>query len=337
MHHLLETEASMPAQAPRRCAGRWPAVLPAAAVLAAMTQILAAGPAGAAAAGTVPRPQPGQVAGVATRGGGAVSTGIDVFYQQINHRLTVLSGSASGSFGPAADLGGALTSGPAAVIRQPPGEFIDESVFARGTDNAIWYRSFSDGLGQWLGWRSLGGRAAGAPSATCTSPTSPLLVYVRGADNALWRRPVGGSWSSLGGQLGSDPAALPAVRGLCPGREDIFALGRDLAVWERVAGGWHLIGGRSAVAPTAVQLAGGETDLFVRGTDRALWMNARAPGAATWAGWRRIGGVLTSAPVANVFPGSPQTRVVFALGGDGNLWRCRNLVGTASCDWSPVP
>jgi hypothetical protein len=265
--------------------------------------------------------------------------GINVFYQQVNHRLTVVHGSPSGSFTlPATDLGGVLTSGPAAIVRQPPIEFIDESVFARGTDNAIWYRSFSDGLGEWLPWRSLGGRAVGAPSVTCTSPTSPLIVYVRGTDNALWRRPVGGSWSSLGGRLTSAPGALPAVRGQCPSREDIFALGTDLAVWERTSSGWRRVGGRSTVAPTAVQLASGETDLFVRGTDNALWMNIRPPGTTTWAGWRRIGGVLTSAPVANVFPSSPrQTRVVFAVGSDGNLWRCRNIVGTISCNWSQVP
>jgi hypothetical protein len=164
-----------------------------------------------------------------------------------------------------------------------------------------------------------------------------LIVYVRGGDNALWRRPLGGSWSSLGGRLASDPGALPAVRGQCPNREDIFVLGTDLAVWERVSGGWHRVGGRATVAPTAVQLAGSETDLFVRGTDNALWMNTRAPGATMWAGWRRLGGILTSAPVANVFPSSPQTRVVFALGADGNLWRCRNVVGTTSCVWSQVP
>ena len=38
----------------------------------------------------------------------------------------------------------------------------------------------------------------------------------------------------------------------------------------------------------------------------------------------------------SAFPG-PQTRVIFALGADGNLWRCRNVVGTTSCAWSQVP
>jgi hypothetical protein len=39
----------------------------------------------------------------------------------------------------------------------------------------------------------------------------------------------------------------------------------------------------------------------VHGTDNALQMNIRAPGAASWQGWHRAGGVLTSVPTAGVF------------------------------------
>lgn len=328
----------MSARACQRPAGRWPMFLRPAGLLAGVVLMLMAPLAVAASAATVPTPEPGQVPGVATIGGGVTTPGIDVFYQQVNHRLTLVHGTTSGSFGTPTDLGGVLTSGPAAIMRQPPVEFFDEAVFARGADNAIWYRPYSDGLGEWLSWSSLGGRALGAPGVTCTSPTSPLIVYVRGGDNALWRKPLGGTWSSLGGRLASDPAALPAVAGQCPSGEDIFALGSDLAVWERtVPGGWRPVGGRSTLAPTAVRLPGGETDLFVRGTDNALWMNSRASGSTTWTGWNRINSSLTSAPVANVFPSTPQTRVVFALGADGNLWRGTNVVGTVSWSWSQVP
>jgi hypothetical protein len=142
----------------------------------------------------------------------------------------------------------------------------------------------------------------------------------------------------VGGKLASDPGALPAVAGACPSREDVFALGTDFAVWEWAAGAWHKIGGKSAAAPAAAQLLpGGETDLFVRGTDNALWMNTRAAGATAWAGWRRAGGILTSAPVATFFPVSPATRVVVVLGADGNLWQGRNPVGSATWTWTQVP
>ncbi len=306
------------------------------AVLAPVTALAASllifGPAGTAAAATTPTPAKGQVAGVESRGGGAVTPSLQIFYQQANHRLVTVSG---------LDLGGVLTSGPAAIERQGASEFETEAVFARGTDNAVWLRLFSSGQGGWLPWATLGGKALGAPTVTCVGQAQqepPLIVYVRGSDGALWRRQLGRGWAKVGGQLASDPGALPAVAGACPGREDVFALGTDFAVWERAAGAWHKIGGKSTVAPAAAQvLPGGETDLFVRGTDNALWMNTRAPGATAWAGWHRVGGILTSAPVATFFPVSPATRVVVALGKDGNLWQGRNRIGSATWIWTQVP
>lgn len=68
-------------------------------------------------------------------------------------------------------------------------------------------------------------------------------------------------------------------------------------------------------------------------------MNARAPGGTTWAGWYQTGGILhSSAPVATVFPSSPETRAVFALGADdGNLWRGQNPVGGTTWIWTQIP
>ena len=306
--------------------GRWVAarssgVLTAVAVL--LLGLLATANAAAA------QPAPGRVPGVASVGGGAVTPHLDIFYQRDDRRLIWVSPD-SGSV----NLGGVLTSGPVAVTKSPT-EFFEEWVFARGGDGAIWYRRFSDGIGAWLAWQKFGGQAVGAPGATCAgAATNPVIVYVRGTDNALWRKPMGGAWSRLGGTLASDPSALSPYGGGCPTREDVFALGSDLAVWERVGGAWRRVGGRSFVAPAAVQLASGETDLFVRGTDNALWMNTRSAGSGAWAGWRRIGGVLTSAPAATVFPTAPQTRLVLVLGGDGNLWRGRNVVGTSTWSWA---
>ncbi len=283
------------------------------------------------AAATSPRPAAGRVPGIASVGGGAVTPHLDVFYQQVDGRLELVSGTTH------TDLGGALTSGPVTVTKAPT-EFVEEWVFARGTDNAIWYRIFSDGLGEWLAWQKLGGQSLGAPGATCVGDGfGPVIVYARGLDGALWRKPVGGAWSSLGGALASDPSALSPYGGGCPTREDVFALGTDLAVWERVGGAWQRVGGRSAVAPAAVQLTGGETNLFVRGTDNALWMNTRPSGSTSWAGWQRIGGVLTSAPAATALRTAPQTRVVLVLGSDGNLWQARNRVGTSTWTWTQAP
>jgi hypothetical protein len=301
----------------------------------ACTVVLLVGPLAVPAfAATSPQPAPGQVPGVSTTAFGHIK----VFYQQANHRLTLLDGTATG-WGTPQDLGGGLTSGPAAITIGS--EFAATWAFVRGTDNAVWYRMFSDGRGTWGPWTSLGGVALGAPATSCvgdfvTSRVAPI-VWVRGSDGALWRRPLGGAWHRLGGALTSDPGALPALAGSCPAREDVFGLGTDRAVWEFSGGVWRSVGGRSTVAPAAVRLPSGETDLFVRGTDNTLYMNTRAPGAATWAGWHKIGGVLSSAPVATIFPSSPQTRAVFALGTDGNLWRGQNRVGNTTWSWTQVP
>jgi hypothetical protein len=319
----------IPRTQPPRTQGRG-VVVRLGATVATVAMLLLLGPlAAGSSAATTPPPAPGQVPGLASIGGGAVMSNLDVFYQQVNRQLIVVRGTTK------TNLGGVLASGPAGIAKSPT-EFVDETVFVRGTDGAIWYRAYSDGLGEWGPWTRLGGSALGAPSATCVgASTQPELVYVRGRDSALWRTSVGGSWRSLGGVLASDPSAVPAVNGACTTRQDVFALGADHAVWEWT-GAWRRVGGKSTVSPAAVRLANGQTNLFVRGTDAALWMSTRAAGGSTWSAFHRVGGVLTSAPTATVFPVSPQTRAVFALGRDGNLWRGTNPVGSSVWTWTQV-
>jgi hypothetical protein len=293
------------------------------------TALLSGGVLAGPASATTPRPAPGQVV--------AAATDTWLFWQATDHRLwtnRMLEPHGSG------DLGGVLTSGPAAVTMTEPDapELRWWWWLARGRDNAIWYRSWyniSPTPGQWY---SLGGRALGAPTASCADrlPGGRPIVWVRGGDGALWRRTIEGPWQRLGGRLASDPAAVPGTEAGCPAVEDVFALGTDLAVWEHVNGAWHRIGGKSSVAPAAAQGANGDTDLFVRGTDNALWMTAREHGTSTWSAWRRVGGALTSPPSAYRFP--PDTeRSVFVLGSDGNIWHMRNTIGTSTWTWTHVP
>lgn len=284
-----------------------------------------------ATAATVPPPAPGLAAGAASFGGSVVTPHVDIFYQQVDQSLIEVTS------GTAINLGGRLTSGPAAFA-QSPTEFVDEAVFARGGDNAIWSRQFSDGTGEWLPWTSLHGRARGAPAVTCFgNNAADPVVYVRGTDNALWRRPVSGAWTSYGGRLLSDPAARAPFGGSCTSAEDVFAIGTDHAVWERTSSAWRKVGGRSNATPAALELPSGEVDLFVRGTDDAVWMTSHAGGSSVWASWHRVGGALTSPVSAVLDTGTPNTRVVLGLGTDDNLWQGRNVVGTNSWAWSQVP
>lgn len=293
-----------------------------------------------ASAATVPRPAPGFVPGASTL---VTSTedSIRVFYQQANHNLITVFGPAASEWGRPQNLGGALTSGPAAITIKSGFEgFANTWVFARGIGKAVHFREFAGARGSWGRWTSLGGRALGAPAVTCLGgAASPPIVFIRGTNGALWQRSLNsGGWISRGGHLASPPAALPAVGGKCPRRLDVFALGTDHAVWE-FTGTWHRVGGKSGGAPAAVRLPSGETDLFVRGTDNALWMNVRAPGAAAWRGWHRIGGFLTSAPTATIWPSSflGRVRTVLALGRNGNLQAARNTIGTSIWHWKQVP
>jgi hypothetical protein len=320
-------------RAARRAAGRGGVVLASAAFL--VGGVLAS----PASAATVPRPAPGLAPGPSMQ-----ADVIRIFYQQANHSLIAVFAPWASEWGKPQNLGGVLTSGPAAITIGKSG-FADSAntwVFARGPGKAVQYREFvgTRVSGSWGPWTRLGGKALGAPGVTCLGgPASRPIVFIRGTDGALWQRSLsGGHWISRGGDLASSPAPLPPVAGKCPGSLDVFALGTDHAIWE-FTGAWHRVGGTSASAPAAVRLPSGETDLFIRGTDNALWMNVRAPGAAAWRGWHRVGGILTSAPTATMWPFSilGKARTVLALGRDGNLMIANNPLGTSTWTWGQVP
>src|SRR5689334_77884 len=167
-----------------------------------VTSLLAGGLFAGPALATTPRPAPGQV----------VAPG---YWTTTNQRLWG-AGSSQGS----GDLGGVLTSGPASVTMNISSVPI-WWVFARGRDGAVWFRFFSEeDPSQSRSWTTLGGRALGAPTASCVDPyPSPPIVWVRGTDRALWRRTTEGRWERLGGLLASDPTAPPTVEFQCPRAE----------------------------------------------------------------------------------------------------------------------
>ena len=115
----------------------------------------------------------------------------------------------TGEWGTWASLNGQLTSTPAAV--SSGNGRID--VFVRGSDNALWSRSSSDGGTSWSSWKSLGGQLAATTGPAVSSQRAGQLdVFVIGTDNALWHRSYASgtwsSWESLSGQLTASPAAV---------------------------------------------------------------------------------------------------------------------------------
>ncbi len=92
------------------------------------------------------------------------------------------------------DFGGQTNSTPG--ITNLPGIMSPQLVvFARGTDNALWYKQSILPIGNPGGWTSLGGRLTSGPAAA-TVPGGKTYVFVLGTDNLPWMR--NGTWPSLG-------------------------------------------------------------------------------------------------------------------------------------------
>jgi murein DD-endopeptidase MepM/ murein hydrolase activator NlpD len=212
-------------------------------------------------------------------------------------------------------LGGAIVGGP--DVAAPASGSLD--VFARGTDNGLWHRTYSSGA--WSAWQSLGGALSADPSAVA-SGNGHVDVFVRGTDRAIWHRGYDGSswgtWESLGGSVSSGPdAASPGT-----GRLDIVARGSDNALWHRAFDGsswgpWQSLGGALTSDPSLVSGLGDRLDAFVRGTDGGIYHRAFSGGA--WSGWEGIGG-LVSAGGPDAASWSGNRLDLFVRGSDLKLW-----------------
>lgn len=225
------------------------------------------------------------------------------------------------------DLGGAITSDPAAVSWGP--DRID--VFARSSRNSLEHIAFAGG--NWSGWEDLGGVITSGPAAATLGP-GVLYAFARGQDGAMWVRQYvadwGGwiGWRRLGGPITSDPVAVANGSGSVV----VFARGSDNRCWQGSISlsspwsGWSAVpGGFVMTSGPAVASwrDGWDLDLFARGDNGQLW---HVPFRGSWGTWEDLGGVLTSDPDAVWLPrsftnppGNPQVLVV-ARGTDLSVW-----------------
>jgi hypothetical protein len=182
-------------------------------------------------------------------------------------------------------LDGSTTSPPAAVASQ--GKRID--LFVRGSDGAMYHKQWSPSTDWPSGWENLGGSWQGGPAAESLN-VNHVEVLVRGGpdDNgpAIWTRFYSNGWhpwGSLGGLNTSDPGAV-ATGG---NRIDMFARGRDQAIWHRQWspsmpnwGDWVSMGGcaNGRPYPTAAGY------VYVTGCDGHIyWQSFFSP--AEWKVW----------------------------------------------------
>ena len=94
---------------------------------------------------------------------------------------------------------GGLTSSTPGITSLPGVMSPQVMVFARGTDNALWYKQSILPIGNPAGWASLGAGLTTAPAAA-TVPGGKMYVFVLGVDNLpyMWSgtSPSNGGWAS---------------------------------------------------------------------------------------------------------------------------------------------
>jgi outer membrane protein assembly factor BamB len=226
-------------------------------------------------------------------------------------------------------LGGTLTSSPDASSSGANAV----NVFVRGTDNALWYRTWNGTT--WSAWATLGGTLTADPSSVSQGANS-IDVFARGTDNGIWHRNWNGTTWSLWDSVGGIATSSPDAASWGANRLDLVVRGTDYGLWHRswngtAWGAWDAVGGYATSDPSLVASGTGRVDVFVRGTDNSLW-HRTGNGSGTWGAWDPVGGLLTSGPDAASC--SAGRLDVFVRGTDNGLWQ-RGFNGTSWGTWTP--
>jgi len=127
--------------------------------------------------------------------------------QEIKYRNGGVGPSSWGAWISIGNPTGGATSAPDA-LSMAPGQV---SLFVRGGDNALWYKSTYDSGATWTAWTTLDGTLTSAPGVASFAPNR-RTAFLRGADGAelkyrAWDGSAWGAWVSLGGTLTSGPDA----------------------------------------------------------------------------------------------------------------------------------
>ena len=168
------------------------------------------------------------------------------------------------------------------------------TVFARGADGAIWYRTEDSG-GVWNGWAAIPGTGmTSGPSVVHSS--QGFYVYARGAD---------GSLMETMSDLDSD------------GRPTTWVT----AFYPTSSIPWNSIGGRLTSAPNAASSSTVSRTVVVRGADGNTWQRTYDGWLNQWDAWAPLGGTSYSAPVPVDQNTGVHRYLVNVVGTDGRLWQ----------------
>ena len=156
-----------------------------------------------------------------------------------------------------------------------------------------------------------------------------IQCLVRRKDGSLWHKKIRKAWTSLGGELTSDPECLTYGH-----QRQCFGRGKYGGLWQIWSdthtsdwSSWMYHGGFFPKQRPRCLVVGSHLRCFVRGMDNALWL--REWSGVSWRGWKSLGGVLTGDP--ECFTHGQQTHC-FCRGTDTGLWQIWAESPTA--DWS---
>ena len=194
-------------------------------------------------------------------------------------------------------------------------------LFIRGTDNAIWWRNWTNGVG-WSTLTSLCGIVTSSPAAS--SPYAGILnVAAPGTDGALWYiisldgGSTWGSWDSLGVNILAGTG--PTVFSPSSATVNFAVIGTDSALWWWTGYSWQSIGGYLTSSPSATSPATNELAIAARGGDGALWYIVSNNGGSTWGSWHSLGGKIIAGTGTGVVYDGTAIRY-FVIGTDSALW-----------------
>jgi peptidoglycan hydrolase-like protein with peptidoglycan-binding domain len=222
-----------------------------------------------------------------------------------------------------------------------------ETVYARGTDNRVWYRDLTRATNETdeAGWQVLDGVVSSGPDAA-TSPvigsggptthylvarsaTTSLLFRVRSATTTVTHTAgttspasTDGTWTDLGGGL----TTAPAIARTTTGELLVVGRGRDGAAWIRTSTGpgtvwtaWTKVGGAFTSAIDAAPTSTGFV-LTGRGGNGVLYQETVGKTGVPVGTWASTGHATTSAPAT-------------ATSGDGDITVFSRVTGNTVMAW----
>jgi hypothetical protein len=193
-------------------------------------------------------------------------------------------------------------------------------VFARSSDNHLWWKKTDDNGKTWTGWTNLNGSIADAPVAISWGPNR-VDVFARGTANDLQHIFFTGTWSAWDPPLATGLQSSVGVSSWGSGRLDVFYRSTANQLHHRwYNNGWGTTddnwGGSITSSPSATSWGVNRIDIVAKGSanDVQHFYFSNAPATK----WESLGGVIDSDPAITSW--GPNHLDVFVRNSNLNLF-----------------